>query len=162
MADHPHLLGDDVELLSGFYADFDQGTAVVRAEAQGDGQFVTLYLAWQSRIEWFAPTLGFGGARGGHCTGLLVQRVALRVGAFFLRRGGLRQSQALGFVEEQVFLIRTAHFAACGEHLVDGARQLFFEQVALDAQYPVLTGQGVAFGLQGVALILHGGMRCLQ
>ena len=35
MADHAHLLGDDVELLAGFNADFLQGSAVVWAGPLG-------------------------------------------------------------------------------------------------------------------------------
>ena len=130
---------------------------------------MALDLARQGGVKRLAATLGFAlvASAGGGC-GCIGAGIAAPGGRiFFLRRCGLRRcSQTLGFVEEHVFLFRAAHFTARftagGEHLVHHSRKALFEQVALDAQYPVLAGQGITFGLQCISLRVQRFAMCAQ
>ncbi|EDT37363.1 hypothetical protein BamMEX5DRAFT_6862 [Burkholderia ambifaria MEX-5] len=105
----------------------------MRAEPFGLGQFVPHDLAWQVRIEWFAPALASrvgGDRRAGH----------------ILARGRVgRRCKCLCFVE-QAELVGMARLARCTEQFVLVGPQLLFGQIALGHHESKLTAQRIAFG----------------
>ena len=124
MANHPHLLGDDVELLAGLNADLLQRQSVMRTHAFGLGQFMAHHMARQGWVQWFAPTLGA-------FVGWNINAFVL--GVFFLRcRLGLH-TQDLGLIEEHVLLALAAGFALGGKDLAHEFVQALFEQVTFGA-----------------------------
>lgn len=134
--DHPHLLGNDVELLADLDTDLDQDGAVVRAAALGFGQFVANDLARQIRIQ------GLASALLAHVAGHLD---AARLDLF----GGRRAlgCQGFGLFEEEVLLVTAvARFASGGEQLPQVRGESLLEQIALDRDGPQLIPEGVPLG----------------
>jgi hypothetical protein len=136
VADHAHLLRNDVELLAGLYANLAQHGTVVRADTLGLGQFVAHHLARQGWVQWLAPALGafVGGDLDDVVTGL----------GFFL--GWLGScAERFCLVEEHVLLVAGAGLAHLlgfgGEQLALELVQLLLEQVALGARHTQLTDQ---------------------
>ena len=127
VADHAHLLRDDVHLLADFHADLAQGRAVVRAHALVFGQFVAPHIARQGRIQRLAAALG----------ALVRRHLDLVVFGLGGCRLGLRAFD-LGLVEEQVLLVRGADFALGVEELALEAVELLLEQVAFGAHHAQL------------------------
>ena len=112
-------------MLAGFHADLGQRRAIVRAHALTLGQFVAHDLPRQRRIQRLAAALG----------ALVSGNVNLVVRGF-LGHGLRRGAQLLGFVEEQVLLVRgVGGFALGVEELALEAVELLLEQVALGAQH---------------------------
>ena len=146
MADHAHLLRNDVELLAGLHANLPQHGTVVRTDTLGLGQFVAHHLARQRRVQRLAPALGpfVSGDLDSVVVGL----------GFFLGRLGCR-SKRLGLVEEHVLLVAGAGLALGGEQLALELVELLLEQVALGARDAQLTSERFA-GLGGL------GQRLLQ
>ena len=136
MADHPHLLRDDVQLLAHFHADFDEHRAVVRAHALRFRQFIANDFTRQGRIERFAPGL--------------LPRVAgyLRWRFVFLlrRQCGCRRRQRFRLVQEQVALIRTAGLALRAKQPPLIGFELLLEQIAFDLRHAQLATQCIALG----------------
>ena len=130
MANHAHLLGDDVQLLASLNADLPQGTAVMRTDAFGFRQFVAHDVTRQISIKWFASTLDA-------LVGWRIHRgvaAILTADAILQRWRGLRCcGQSLGLVEEHVLLLGAARFALGGEELTQHLVEPLLEQVTLSA-----------------------------
>jgi hypothetical protein len=112
MTDPAHLLGNDVELLTGLNANLPQHGTAVRTDTLGLGQSVAHHLAWQGWVQQLAPALGpfVGGDLDGVVVGL----------GFFLDWQGC-SAQCLGLVEEHVLLVAGAGLALGGEELALGS-----------------------------------------
>ena len=137
MANYPHLLGNDVQLLAGLNADLLQGRAIMRTDTIRLWQLMANNGTWQSRIEWFSATLGA-------LVGRNINAFALAV--LFLRCRLRLRTQNLGLIEEHVLLVLAADLALGGKDFAHEFVQALLEQVTFAAYQ----NQFVFGGCQGL------------
>jgi hypothetical protein len=150
VADHAHLLGNDVELLAGLDADLLERRANVRTHAFGLRQLMAHHVPRQCRVQGFAPTPGALVCRN-------VNALIVGVHVFLTGRRGLG-TQDLGFVEyeEHVLLTLGADLARGGKDLAHELAEPLLEQVTLGAHKEQLTSERFAAPIGSVQRLLQG------
>ena len=145
VANHAHLLGNDVELLAGLDADFPQRRAIVRTHAFGLGQLMAHHVPRQCRVQRFAPTPG----------ALVCRSVnAIIVGVLVFLSGSL--GLCAQDLEEHVLLTLGADLAPGGKYLAHELVEPLLEQVTLGAHEDQLTSERFAAPIGGFQRLLQG------
>ena len=140
VADHAHLLRDDVELFAGLHTDLHQGGAIMGTDPFGIAEFMAHDVALQRGIQRLAAPLGALVASD-FSVGFVVGAISTIAGFLlrWLRLGGC--GQCLGLVEEHVLLMRSNGLAAGSKDLAHHLVERLLQQVALGPQKAVLADQ---------------------